>query len=67
MKDKIELVLSKIGDLEEKIYNEFGDDEIEDKFSFLDELDDIKIKYKNDDNKLYESLILYLEKINLVI
>jgi hypothetical protein len=29
MKNKIEMVLSKIGDVEERIYNEFGDDEIE--------------------------------------
>jgi len=67
MKSKIEMVLSKIGDVEERIYNEFGDDEIENMFDYNKELDDIKVKYKDDEIKLYEALEIHLSKIsNLV-
>ena len=67
MKNKIEMVLSKIGDVEERIYNEFGDDEIENMFDYSKELDDIKAKYKDDESKLYEALEIHLSKISKLV
>ena len=64
MKKEIKMILSKIGDVEEKIYNEFGDDEIENMFDYSKELDDIKVKYKDDESKLYEVLKIHLSKIS---
>jgi hypothetical protein len=64
MKKEIKIILSKIGDVEEKIYNEFGDDEIENMFDYSKELDDIKVKYKDDKSKLYEALKIHLSKIS---
>jgi hypothetical protein len=60
---KIKNILSKIGDIEEKIYNQYGDDEIDAKFDYASALDDIKKKYKNDEIKMYDALVSHLNKL----
>jgi hypothetical protein len=62
MKNEIKIICSKIGDIEERIYNEFGDDEIEN-MDFLEDVDSIKELYKNNDEELYKVLELYLVKL----
>jgi len=62
-KSKIETILSKIGDIEEKIYDQYGDDEIEAKFDYSKAIDDIKSKYKNDESGMYDALISHLKKL----
>ena len=61
--NKIKTILSKIGDIEEKIYDQYSDDEIEAKFDYSKAIDDIKSKYKNDENKMYDALVSHLKKL----
>jgi hypothetical protein len=56
-------ILKKIGDLEEKIYNQYSDDEIEAKFDYSKAIDDIKSKYKNDEDKMNDALVKHLIKL----
>jgi hypothetical protein len=60
---KIKNILSKIGDIEEKIYDQYGDDEIDAKFDYTRALDNIKEKYKNDEIKMYDALVSHLNKL----
>jgi hypothetical protein len=60
---KIKDILSKIGDIEEKIYDQYSDDEIDAKFNYSKAIDDIKKKYKNDENKMYDALVSHLSKL----
>jgi hypothetical protein len=62
---KIKNILSKIGDIEEKIYNQYGDDEIDAKFDYASALDNIKKKYKDDEIKMYNALVSHLNKLKL--
>lgn len=61
---KIKNIETQIGDIEERIYNKYGDDELE-KFDYDKAINDIKLKYNNDKNKLeyYSSLKYHLEKL----
>jgi hypothetical protein len=61
--DKIKTILSKIGDIEEKIYDKYSDDEIDAKFDYSKAIDDIKEKYKNDKDKMYDALASHLKKL----
>lgn len=61
--DRIETILSKIGDIEEKIYDQYSDDEIDAKFDYGKAIDDIKEKYKNDKDKLYIALVAHLKRL----
>jgi hypothetical protein len=63
MKNKIEMILSKIGDVEERIYNEFGDDEIEMLMDYGEVIDSIKLSYKDDENELYDALKRHLSNL----
>jgi len=65
-KSKIEIILSKIGDVEEKIYDQYSDDEIEAKFDYAKAIDDIKSKYKNDENRMYDALTSHLKKLKSI-
>ena len=47
MENKIEMILSEIGDVEERVYNEFGDDEIESLMDYSEIIDGIKLYYKD--------------------
>jgi hypothetical protein len=60
---KIKDVLNKIGDIEEKIYDQYSDDEIDAKFDYSKAIKDIKQKYKNDEDKMYDVLISHLSKL----
>jgi hypothetical protein len=60
---KIKNILSKIGDIEEKIYDQYGDDEIDAKFDYTRALNNIKEKYKNDEIKMYDALVSHLNKL----
>lgn len=60
---KIKDILSKIGDVEEKIYNQYSDDEIDAKFDYSAAIDDIKKKYKDDKDKMYDALVSHLSKL----
>jgi hypothetical protein len=60
---KIKDILNKIGDIEEKIYNQYSDDEIDAKFDYLAAIDDIKKKYKDDKDKMYDALVSHLSKL----
>lgn len=61
--DKVKTILSKIGDIEEKIYDQYSDDEIEAKFDYSKAIDDIKTKYKDDKDKMYDALVSHLKKL----
>lgn len=61
--NEVKTILSKIGDIEEKIYDQYSDDEIEAKFDYSKAMDDIKSKYKNDENKMYDALVSHLKKL----
>ena len=61
--DKVKTILSKIGDIEEKIYDQYSDDEIEAKFDYSVAIDDIKKKYKDDKDKMYDALVSHLKKL----
>lgn len=61
--DRIKTILSKIGDIEEKIYDQYSDDEIDAKFDYGKAIDDIKEKYKNDKDKLYTALVAHLKRL----
>lgn len=61
--DRIKTILSKIGDIEEKIYDQYGDDEIEAKFDYGKAIDNIKTKYKDDKDKMYGALVSHLKKL----
>jgi hypothetical protein len=61
--DKIKTILSKIGDIEEKIYDQYSDDEIDAKFDYGKAIDDIKAKYKNDEDKMYTALVAHLKRL----
>ena len=60
---KIKNILSKIGDIEEKIYDQYGDDEIDAKFDYTRALNNIKEKYNNDEIKMYDALVSHLNKL----
>jgi len=60
---KIKDILSKIGDIEEKIYDKYNDEEIDAKFDYSKALDGIKEKYKNDEGKMYDALVSHLNKL----
>ena len=62
-KSKIKNILGKIGDVEEKIYNKYNDEEIEAKFDYAAAIDNIKKKYKNDEDKMYDALVSHLSKL----
>ena len=66
MKNKIERILSKIGDLEERIYNEFSDDEIENLMNYSEVIDGIKLLYKDNENELYDSLKGHLSNLKFI-
>jgi hypothetical protein len=61
--DKVKTILSKIGDIEEKIYDQYSDDEIDAKFDYGKAIDDIKAKYKNDKDKMYTALVAHLKRL----
>jgi hypothetical protein len=61
--DRIKTILSKIGDIEEKIYDQYSDDEIDAKFDYGKAIDDIKAKYKNDKDKMYTALVAHLKRL----
>ena len=61
--NKIKSILSKIGDIEEKIYNQYGDNEIDAKFDYSKAINNIKSKYKDDENQMYNALESHLEKL----
>jgi hypothetical protein len=61
--DKVKTILSKIGDIEEKIYDQYSDDEIEAKFDYSKAIEDIKTKYKDDKYKMYDALVSHLKKL----
>jgi hypothetical protein len=61
--DKVKTILSKIGDIEEKIYDQYSDDEIEAKFDYSKAIEDIKTKYKDDKDKMYDALVSHLKKL----
>jgi FtsZ-binding cell division protein ZapB len=61
--NKIKSILSKIGDIEEKIYDQYGDNEIDAKFDYSKAIDNIKSKYKDDENQMYNALESHLEKL----
>ena len=63
MKKEIERILSKIGDLEERIYNEFSDDEIENLMNYSEVIDGIKLLYKDNENELYNALKRHLSNL----
>jgi len=63
MKSKIEKILSKIGDVEERIYNEFSDDEIESLMDYSEIIDGIKLRYKDNENELYDALKRHLSNL----
>ena len=63
MKKEIERILSKIGDLEERIYNEFSDDEIENLMNYSEVIDGIKLLYKDNENELYDALKRHLSNL----
>ena len=63
MKNKIEKILSKIGDIEERIYNEFSDDEIESLMDYSEIIDGIKWHYKDNENELYDALKRHLSNL----
>ena len=63
MKNKIEMILSKIGDIEERIYNEFSDDEIESLMDYSEVIDSIKLHYKDNENELYNALKRHLSNL----
>jgi len=63
MKNKIEMILSEIGDVEERIYNEFGDDEIESLMDYSEIIDGIKLHYKDNENELYDALKRHLSNL----
>lgn len=63
MKNKIEMILSKIGDVEERIYNEFSDDEIESLMDYSEIIDGIKLHYKDNENELYDALKRHLSNL----
>jgi len=63
MKNKIEMILSKIGDIEERIYNEFSDDEIESLMDYSEIIDGIKLHYKDNENELYDALKRHLSNL----
>ncbi len=63
MKNKIEMILSKIGDIEERIYNEFSDDEIESLMDYSEVIDSIKLRYKDNENELYNALKRHLSNL----
>ena len=63
MKNKIEMILSEIGDVEERIYNEFGDDEIESLMDYSEVIDGIKLHYKDNENELYDALKRHLSNL----
>ena len=60
---KIKDILSKIGDVEEKIYDQYSDDEIDAKFDYSKAIKDIKQKYKGDEDKMYDALVSHLSKL----
>ena len=60
---KIKAILSKIGDIEEKIYDQYSDEEIDAEFDYSKSIDDIKEKYKNDEDKMYDALLSHLNKL----
>jgi hypothetical protein len=60
---KIKDVLNKIGDVEEKIYDQYSDNEIDAKFDYSKAIKDIKQKYKNDEDKMYGALVSHLSKL----
>jgi ParB-like chromosome segregation protein Spo0J len=60
---KIKDILSKIGDIEEKIYDKYSDEEIDAKFDYSKALDGIKEKYKDDEGKMYDALVSHLNKL----
>ena len=66
MKKEIEIILSKIGDLEERIYNEFSDDEIENLMNYSEVIDGIKLLYKDNENELYDSLKGHLSNLKFI-
>ena len=66
MKKEIERILSKIGDLEERIYNEFSDDEIENLMNYSEVIDGIKLLYKDNENELYDSLKGHLSNLKFI-
>ena len=66
MKKEIERILSKIGDLEERIYNEFSDDEIENLMNYSEVIDGIKLLYKDNENELYDSLKEHLSNLKFI-
>jgi hypothetical protein len=63
MENKIEMILSKIGDIEERIYNEFSDDEIESLMDYSEVIDSIKLRYKDNENELYNALKRHLSNL----
>jgi len=63
MKNKIEMILSEIGDVEERIYNEFSDDEIESLMDYSEVIDSIKLRYKDNENELYDALKRHLSNL----
>ena len=63
MKNKIEMILSEIGDVEERVYNEFGDDEIESLMDYSEIIDGIKLYYKDNENELYDALKRHLSNL----
>jgi hypothetical protein len=63
MESKIEMILSKIGDIEERIYNEFSDDEIESLMDYSEVIDSIKLRYKDNENELYNALKRHLSNL----
>jgi len=63
MESKIEMILSKIGDIEERIYNEFSDDEIEILMDYSEIIDGIKLRYKDNENELYNALKRHLSNL----
>ena len=63
MENKIEMILSEIGDVEERVYNEFGDDEIESLMDYSEIIDGIKLYYKDNENELYDALKRHLSNL----
>ena len=63
MENKIEMILSEIGDVEERVYNEFGDDEIESLMDYSEIIDGIKLRYKDNENELYDALKRHLSNL----
>ena len=62
--NKITAIRKKIGDKEEKIYDQYGDDEIEAKFDYSKEIDNILSKHKDDKEALYVALVNHLKNLN---